>query len=159
MTKYVALLRGFGPLNPNMRNTKLREVFIDLGFMNVQTVIASGNVIFESKKKDTKLLESTIEKAFIEKLGFNSTTIIRSEEQLRNLIDKDPFAGKNDLRESRLNVTFLKKGGEVFSIIDTRVYGNTPNVMLDLEKQHGKDITTRTWKTVHRILNKMNQPG
>lgn len=155
MARYVALLRGFGPLHPNMRNNKLREVFIDLGFLNVQTVIASGNVIFESKKRDTKLLESVIENAFIEKLGFKSATIIRSEDQLRNLIKQDPFAGKKDLPESRLNVTFLKKGGEVFSIVDTRIYGNTPNVMLELEKQHGKDITTRTWKTVHRILNKM----
>lgn len=157
--KYVALLRGYNPLNPNMRNEKLREVFAGLGFSNIATVIASGNVIFESDISDIKQLESTIEKAFIDKLGFSSTTIIRTEDQIRDLISQDPFNGKEDLPESRLNVTFLKKGGEVFSVINTTIYGNTPNVMLELEKQYGKDITTRTWKTVFRIRNKLEKGG
>lgn len=42
MTTYVALLRGIVPLNPNMRNEKLRGVFEKLGFTNVRTVISSG---------------------------------------------------------------------------------------------------------------------
>ena len=43
--RYVALLRGIGPSNPNMRNERLRELFQKLGFQNVQTVISSGNVL------------------------------------------------------------------------------------------------------------------
>jgi uncharacterized protein (DUF1697 family) len=52
--KYVALLRGIGPSNPNMRNEKLRGVFEKLGFDNVQTVISSGNVLFQTPTKDMK---------------------------------------------------------------------------------------------------------
>ena len=48
MTKYIAFLRGIGPGNPNMRNEKLRGAFEELGFKNVQSVISSGNVIFDS---------------------------------------------------------------------------------------------------------------
>ncbi|HLD93438.1 MAG TPA: DUF1697 domain-containing protein [Anaerolineales bacterium] len=159
MTKYAALLRGISPLNPNMRNEKLRRVFENLGFRNVRTVISSGNVLFESHMKSRKALESKIEKAIDEQLGFKSSTIIRSQGQFNRLIEKDPFEGKPDVPESRLNVTFLKRGGEVFSAIDTTSTG-TPNVMLQIEKEHGKEITTRTWKTVGRIMNefgKMNQ--
>ncbi|MBA3630747.1 MAG: DUF1697 domain-containing protein [Actinobacteria bacterium] len=43
MKSYVALLRGIGPSNPNMRNDRLRAVFEDLGFSNVRAVISSGN--------------------------------------------------------------------------------------------------------------------
>src|SRR4051812_30410175 len=92
---YAAFLRGIMPTNPNMRNEKLRGVFESLGFSNVQTVISSGNVIFEStsKDKDVAKLEITIEKALTAKLGINSTTIIRSKNDLEKLIASDPFKG------------------------------------------------------------------
>jgi uncharacterized protein (DUF1697 family) len=108
MTKYVALLRGIGPLNPNLRNEKLRGVFENLGFTNVQTVMSSGNVLFDTNSKDMKALEAAIEKALPAQLGFTSTTIIRSREQLQKLVDKNPFRGLEDAPKSRLNVTFLK---------------------------------------------------
>lgn len=66
MNKYAALLRGIGPSNPNMRNEKLRGVFENLGFQNVQTVISSGNVLFETRSNNIKELEAIIEKALPE---------------------------------------------------------------------------------------------
>ena len=108
MTKYVALLRGIGPSNPNMRNEKLRGVFEKLGFADVETVISIGNVIIESPSKSAKRLEETIEKALTEQLGFTSTTIIRSRSQLQQLVDKNPFGGMEHSQKSSLNVTFLK---------------------------------------------------
>jgi uncharacterized protein (DUF1697 family) len=179
MTKYAALLRGIEPLNPNMRNEKLRGVFESLGFQHVQTVISSGNVLFETGSKNVKALEAAIEKALPLKLGFTSTTIIRSREQLQELADKNPFQGLEDTPKSRLNVTFLKNpphtklkfpyragdktyevlgmyGGAICSVVDL-TGAKTPDLMSWLEKQFGKDITTRTWKTVGRILKKLNE--
>jgi uncharacterized protein (DUF1697 family) len=49
-----------------------------------------------------------MEKAFPKKLGFKSTAIIRSIDQLKLLIDKNPFKILEDAPASRLNVTFLK---------------------------------------------------
>jgi uncharacterized protein (DUF1697 family) len=174
--KYVAFLRGIMPMNPNMRNEKLRSVFESLGYENVQTVISSGNVLFETSVKDVEALESAIEKALPEQLGFTSSTIIRSQKQLQALIDKNPFEGLDDTQSSRLNVTFLKhkprsklsyphrpdgKPYELLGLYDGAVCSaidvtetTTPDLMLWLEKQFGKDITTRTWKTVGRILKK-----
>jgi len=113
MTKYVALLRGIAPTNPNMRNDKLRGVFEKLGFENVKTVISSGNVIFESPSRSIRKLEESIEKALPEELGFKSTTIIRSRGQIQKLVDKNPFQGMGHSQKSSLNVTFLRRKGEL----------------------------------------------
>lgn len=175
--KYVALLRGIRPSVPNMRNEKLRELFEKLGFENVDTVISSGNVLFESPSRGVKKLQSTIEEAFEQHLSFMSTTIIRSHQQLSRLIGTNPFGRIRDTPTTRLNVTFLKekqetdlrfpyrsseKGysvigmddREVFSVVDL-TGATTPDVMAWLEKQFGKDITTRTWKTVGRIVKRL----
>jgi acyl carrier protein len=46
--------------------------------------------------------------------------------------------------------------GAICSVIDL-TSAKTPDLMLWLEKQFGKEITTRTWKTVERIRNVMEQ--
>ena len=160
-----------------MRNDKLRGVFENLGFENVQTVISSGNVIFDSASRAVRQLEERIEKAIPEELGFNSTTIIRSKAQIQRLVDEDPFEGMEHSQKSSLNVTFLKKNtridiefpytvenrayrllgmyeGAICSVIDL-TSSKTPDLMSWLEKKFGKEITTRTWKTVERILKAM----
>ena len=174
MTQYVALLRGINPLNPNMRNDKLRSVFEGLNFTNVKTVISSGNVIFETPRKDSKKLEEMIENALLAQLGFTSTTIIRSSEQLQALIEEKPFGEREHTKKTNLTVTFLKnklpteitsfgnirhEGYEILGMHDQAIYSvlnltsaKTPQLMSWLEKQFGKEITTRTWKTVEKIL-------
>ena len=179
MTRYVALLRGIAPTNPNMRNDKLRAVFEGLGFENVKTVISSGNVVFESPSRSRKKLEETIERALPEQLGFRSTTIVRSRAQLQQLVDKNPFEGLEHSQKTSLNVTFLRRristaikstsrvedwddqilglyGDTICSMIDL-TSGRTPDLMLKLEKKFGREITTRTWKTVEKILQTMGK--
>jgi uncharacterized protein (DUF1697 family) len=174
--KYVALLRGIGPGNPNMKNDRLVEVFEGLGFTNVKSVISSGNIIFESEETNVRKLEDRIEKTLPLQLDFSSSTIIRSEADLQKIIDTSPFGSTMDIPKSRLNVTFLKnpmkpssllphfstyKSYQVFkidhqtlgSIVDTTTT-KTPNLMTWMEKNFSKEITTRTNKTVQRILAK-----
>lgn len=160
-----------------MRNEKLREVFEAIGFDNVSTVISSGNVLFESSSKAVRTLETTIEQSIQDQLGFFSTTIIRSERQLKKLVEANPFGTTEDTPTTRLNVTFLKhkpktnlrlpyrvpeKGYTVQAVVDREVFSvvdltgaTTPDLMVWLEKQFGKAITTRTWKTVGRILKRL----
>jgi uncharacterized protein (DUF1697 family) len=153
--RYVALLRGIMPTNPNMRGEKLRETFEELGLTNVQTVIASGNVVFDSPSKSSMKLEKQIEEALPKKLGFSSMTMVRSSEELKTLIKRNPFKGVKDEKPNYLIVTFFKdRRKEVCTVIDTTVTDG-PRFMRDLEKTYGKSITTRTWKTVDRILKKM----
>src|SRR5688572_757649 len=107
--KYVALLRGIGPGNPNMRNEKLRQPFEALGFKNILTVISSGNVLFESDKTDISELEKEIEEAIVLQLGFSSSVVIKSKRQLEKLIKLDPFDGLVHGPNSYLLITFFKK--------------------------------------------------
>jgi uncharacterized protein (DUF1697 family) len=87
MAQYVALLCGIAPTNPNMRNEKLRGVFEELGLDRVRTVIASGNVLFETRRWNEQTLESDIETIITKQLGFR--TILRSESQI--VEDRGPY--------------------------------------------------------------------
>ena len=169
--KYVALLRGIGPSNPNMHGAKLKAAVESAGFKNVQTLLASGNVIFESDIKDQAKLESILEKTWPAKLGFNSMTIVRSQAQLQALVDADPYKGAtHSNKKTYLLVTFFRSLPEqsmpanfykafgvnaLCNTIDASGPG-TPDFMAKLDRQFGKDqITSRTWLTVQRVLTKM----
>lgn len=172
MTKYVAFLRGIAPMNPNMKNEKLHGVFETLGFNNVISVISSGNIIFETTEKDVAALEQRIEKALHSELGITSTTIIRSAKQLQHLLKSKPFGNSTHTNSTYLLVTFLKhqptkplkfpEGYLVAAIYNREVCTIVNNSgakrrdpTLWLEKNHGKEITSRTWLTVEKILKKM----
>ena len=159
MPTYVALLRGVMPTNPNVKSEKLKHVFESLGFKRVATVLASGNVVFESPSKSATTLETKIERALQDQLNFKTTAIVRSREQLERLVKSDPFRGvKSDEKTNYLICTFFKDSrNELCTVVD-RTRDDTPGFMRRLEKEHGKEITTRTWKTIGRILKKMGSP-
>jgi len=155
---YVALLRGIYPTNPNTKGEKLKKVFESLGFENVATVIASGNVVFDSRSKNVAALEAKIERALPAQLGFKSTTIVRSCDELERLVKSKPFKNVKHEKPNYLVVTFFKaRRKEVCDAFDTRKTTG-PEMMRVLGTTHGKEITTRTWKTIGRILKTMDSP-
>lgn len=138
-----------------MRNEKLRAVFESLRFCNVQTLISSGNVIFQAKSTDVTPLENKIEKELLKQLGIKSPAYIRSKEQLEKIIKKNPFQNAVHNKKTYLIVSFLKKKPfEIYNALDM-TDTKTTNFMTALDKQYGKDVTTRTWKTVERVMKKM----
>jgi uncharacterized protein (DUF1697 family) len=179
MERYVALLRGIGPGNPNMRNDRLREVFERLGFEGIASVISSGNIVFASAETSVAVLEARIQEALRRDLGIAGGTIVRNRAELQALVDRDPFQGMTHGPQRYLTATFLKHQPEatiatmpqpndpamrvvgydaaarvVLAVTDTTT-AKTPNFMGWLESQFGKDITTRTWLTVQRVLHKL----
>lgn len=177
--KYAAMLRGIGPGNPNMTGEKFRAFFEGLGFTGVKVVLASGNVIFESPSSDTEALAERIEAALPLQLGFSRSVIIRSQLELQHLIDQDPFRGLEQSHNKNLYllITFFRRpptmlftlphtpegkpytllgkiGDAVYGSIDLSS-GKTPDFMAWLERQFGKDITSRTPKTIRLIVSKM----
>jgi len=182
-TQYVALLRGIAPSNPSQSNANLRRVCESLGFANVHTVISSGNVVFETESSDPSLIESELENAWIERLGFESTTILRSREDLEGLVALEPFGDREHGPETYLLTSFAKSrlnherdfpyqpegkdywvvsatDRELFTVSDT-VHSQTPDVMNWVESRFGKEVTSRTWLTVFRVLKRMasSNPG
>ncbi|HEY2003742.1 MAG TPA: DUF1697 domain-containing protein [Candidatus Saccharimonadia bacterium] len=181
MMKYAAMLRGIGPGDPNMTSEKFKSFFEGLGFTGVQVVLASGNIIFESPSNDEEALAGRIEKALPQKLGFSRSVIVRSESELQHLIDSDPFKGleQDHNKSSYLLITFFRhaqtitlelphtpknKPYTLLGRIANATYGSvdltsgkTPDYMTWLEKQFGKDITSRTPKTIRLILLRMRK--
>ncbi|WP_332031856.1 DUF1697 domain-containing protein [Pedococcus sp.] len=179
MQRYVAFLRGIAPSGTNMTNDKLRGVFEELGFAAVGSVLASGNITFRASEADVPFLEQTIEEALVSGLGVTSRTIIRECSELRGLVDSDPFPGLTHQRRTYLTATFVKDAstvpdvlpGEagrrtrvvrydrvaraVLAVTDTSDPGEASGFMSWLEKTCGKDITTRSWLTVQRVVAKL----
>jgi uncharacterized protein (DUF1697 family) len=177
-TTHVALLRGIGPADPATRNDRLRAAFTALGFSGVRTVISSGNVVFEVEGDPDVELEARIEQGLAEHVGRPIGTIVRSRERLRALVDLDPFAGVPEEPGTVLNVTFLKQApaveleyphrpdGKTYTLLALHDLAictvvpsagpGTADVMTWLERRLGKQITTRTYRTVGRILAAMN---
>ena len=92
MPKYVAFLRAINVGGHTVKMDHLRSLFAALGFSNVETFIASGNVIFDSTSKSTKALEKKIESYLQETLGYAVATFIRSTSELAAIADYKPFS-------------------------------------------------------------------
>jgi len=103
--KYVAFLRGISPMNAPAK--KLAEVFEDVGFTGVTTVLSSGNVVFDSPHTEVAEIKSAIEQAMLEKLGVKTTAMVRSAAQIRKIVQSKPFGTLEHSRETYLMVTFL----------------------------------------------------
>ena len=176
--QYVAFLRGINVGGHGLiRMTDLKIAFEKMGFKNVRTVLASGNVVFESEQEDKialgKEIESSLKRVFEKEIS----VILRSRNELKKLQSSEPFEGITMNSDIRLYVTFLsRKTGprtisipyssqkkefriihatpsEVLSVLDLSKGKGTTDLMNILEKEFGSDVTTRNWNTVLKLLN------
>lgn len=92
---YVAFLRGVNVGGHRVKMDVLADVFRSLGFENVSTFIASGNVIFETVGADTAAeLETRIEARLRETLGYDVATHLRTPAEVAEIVAFRPFADK-----------------------------------------------------------------
>ena len=89
-TPRVALLRGINVGGINIKMADLAAVFRDLGFEDVKTVLASGNVLFASSESNTKL-KPRIEQALRDAFGYDAWVILVTVEELRRVVEAFPF--------------------------------------------------------------------
>ena len=85
----------------------LRGLFQSLGFLNVETFIASGNVLFETNLNSN--LEKKIESKLREALGYDVATFIRTDAELKAVANYKPFAQSQLEAAAAFNVAFLKE--------------------------------------------------
>lgn len=172
MIKYVALLRGINVGGKTIRMGDLKTVFDSLGFTEIKTVLASGNVVFSSKETDTVLLTKEIEQALAKTFGFSVSVTIRTADYIVELVKPNPFKSITVTPDVRLYVTFLKentkstlvipyesprKDFQIISITSDELFSilflgaKTTDIMEFLDKKFGKTVTTRNWNTVKKI--------
>jgi uncharacterized protein (DUF1697 family) len=109
MVNYAAFLRGINVGGRTAKKAQLTAAFESLGFEDVSTFRASGNVIFEAPGR-AKPKGSEIEKALQSELGFEVAVFLRSADQLAKVADFEPFTAKQRKASTgKLQVAFLLK--------------------------------------------------
>jgi uncharacterized protein (DUF1697 family) len=172
--RYVAFLRGINLGNRRVKNDDLSRIFRSMGFQDVKVLIQSGNVLFDADEMEDRRLTRTIEAGLEQALGYKVYTMLRSLDDVRAMIDGDPFNGIAVAKETRLYVTLLAEksnsslslphdslGGElrilsrtdreVFSVLTLGKTGRTVDAMTVIEKEYGRTATTRSWNTIRKI--------
>jgi uncharacterized protein (DUF1697 family) len=105
--RYFALLRAINVGGHTVKMDQLRILFSALGFANVATYIASGNVIFEASETNTRTLEAQIERHLQQALGYEVITFIRTTSELATIAQYTPFP-PTEQPVHGLYVSFLK---------------------------------------------------
>ena len=90
MPRYFAFLRGINVGGHRVKMDRLRELVESLGFEQVETFIASGNVIFSSASRDVHAMEDRIARQLQEALGYEVPTLIRSRSELESIATFEP---------------------------------------------------------------------
>lgn len=85
MARVVAFLRGVNVGGHVAKKEDLQRAFGALGFQNVATHKASGNVVFETDETDLDTAKARIEKQLRKVLGYDVVVFVRTLAQLREL--------------------------------------------------------------------------
>ncbi len=107
MPRFVAFLRAINVGGHTVKMGDLRALFEALDFSRVETFIASGNVIFDSKARDMAALERRIEAHLQESLGYEVKTFVRTDAEIVAIARYQPFTDALMQWAAALNVAFL----------------------------------------------------
>ncbi len=99
MSEYVAFLRGMNVGGHRLTNAELRMHFTAIGFEQVATFRASGNVVFAAAAGQEREIAVRIERGLAAALGYEVPTFIRSAAEMRALAALRPFDAA-DVRRS-----------------------------------------------------------
>jgi uncharacterized protein (DUF1697 family) len=109
MTQYIAFLRAINVGGHTVKMDALRQLFESLDLANVETFIASGNVVFETKTESAQLLEKKIETRLLKALGYDVAAFIRTEAELAAIAKYQPFRQTDLDAAVAFNIAFLKE--------------------------------------------------
>lgn len=176
MVTYISMLRGINVSGrKKIKMEELTALFEFLGLKNVKTYVQSGNVIFNSPQRDTRELSNLIEEKIKRVSKLSVSVLLRTLDELQQIINNNPFLKEKGVDSSKLHITFLSEVpkelglskviglyGELykFVIINREVYlycpdgyGRTKFSNDFFERKLGVTATTRNWKTVNALLD------
>jgi uncharacterized protein (DUF1697 family) len=106
--RHIAFLRAINVGGHVVKMDQLRTLFEQLSFADVQTFIASGNVVFGAPRKTPDKLEQVIETHLKKALGYEVTTFVRSQAEILEVVKRFPF-DERDIADAQVYVLFLKR--------------------------------------------------
>jgi uncharacterized protein (DUF1697 family) len=178
MGRYLALLRGINVGGKNLiKMAALKGCFEEMGLDGVRTYIQSGNVIFESGRRDQARLTAQIEAGLLATFGLELPVVVRSAGEMERIVAQAPagFGGEPELY--RYDVIFLKEpltAEEALAVVTAKpgvdeVVGGegvlyfsrliSKATQSQLSRIVGtpiyQRITIRNWKTTTKLLGMM----
>ena len=174
MKNFCAFLRGVNVKGTNMKMADVCKVFSDAGVNNVSSVLASGNILFQSEK-NTVELKSILEKAMSEHFSYDAFLFIKNEKEINDIFRNDPFITIDNfhnyvfLGSEKVEQTLLeefekasKAEGEQGKIVNEIFYWQVPKGQT-LDSTFGKilgrkslkdKMTSRNINTFEKIIKK-----
>ena len=181
MPRHFAFLRAVNVGGRTVSMDRLRGIFESLCFAGVETIIASGNVIFEARPTSGGAYDKTIEKALREALGYDVAVFVRTHAELADVANQRPFPPRAIKSAQALNVAFLAaaldgpagravmalrtgiddfrvRGREIYWLCRKKQSESTFSLKV-LEKAIGMRATLRGVKTVETLAAKYPLPA
>ena len=178
MPSFAALLRAINVGGRTVKMTELCGLFEEARLANVRSVIASGNVLFESRATETAALEKRIESALRKGLGYEVATFVRTAEELEAVVAHDPFDSADPVLESHIvhviftrstispasaaKIVALGTDYDEFHVFGREVFWRTRGRSSDSEikpsafaRAFGEPGTARNITTVRKLADKL----
>jgi uncharacterized protein (DUF1697 family) len=153
MPRFAALLRAINVGGRTVKMTELCALFEQARLTHVRSVIASGNVLFESRAADAPALEKRIEAALRKGLGYDVDTFVRTPEELDAVVAHEPFDRRDPVLESHtVHVIFLR------STVSPEQAAKIVALATDYDEFHvfGREVF---WRTRGRSSDSEIKPG
>jgi uncharacterized protein (DUF1697 family) len=173
MARQIALLRGINVgSHKRVAMGALRELLAELGYGDVRTYLQSGNVVLTSPASPERL-QRELEEQIARELGVETRVVVRTRDELADVIERDPLAGVADnpkryqvsflsaepdpdvVRElGRIDVAperFVVSGREIYTWHPDGIQRSKLNTVLS-DKRLGVTATARNWNTVTKLL-------
>ena len=172
--RYVAFLRAINVGGRVVKMPVLKKIFEALKLAEVETFIASGNVVFTSAAEAVRL-EPIIEERLHKTLGFSVVTFLRTTAEVAAVAEHDPFAAPlppggrlyvGFLRESpsasaRTQLSALTTANDALAVHGRELYWRCTVPSMEsivsgavLEKVLGQPATLRNVNTLRRLAAK-----
>jgi uncharacterized protein (DUF1697 family) len=115
--RYVALLRGINVGGQTLvKMADLKTCVEGIGFDNVSTFIASGNVLFESGERDAAKLQTKVERAIEKRFRLPVKVVVLDRASYARIVKTIPPAWIGDATV-RANVAFVRPGTDAKTIV------------------------------------------
>lgn len=174
---YCAFLRGVNVNGTRMKMLKVCNVFKSCGVSDVNSVLATGNIIFKSQEK-TEILKIKLEDALSKNFNYDAHMFLKTKEEIQNILESNPFHKNEDYHlycfltsfglEEDLLEKFnqsVKTAFEEGEIVNQNFYWKVPKGET-LDSDFGKILgnknlksllTSRNINTIEKILFKMEE--
>jgi uncharacterized protein (DUF1697 family) len=109
LPKYIAFLRAINVGGRQIKMADLAEHFKAIGYADVETVITTGNVIFDTESQSAEALALDIETKLEPLLGFKSEVFVRSAAEITTILAMAATLSPPIPANGELNVAFLSR--------------------------------------------------